>query len=190
MRVANGHIENEIQRVQKRVRYAQPPHFFRNLGKGRFEEVTAQMGRAFALPRVARGAAYADIDNDGDLDLIVTTNGGPAVLFRNEGTTNHSLRVRLMGTRSNRNAIGAVVRVTSHGQTQWQVLRSGSSYLSQSELVLTFGLGSLAKVDALEVRWPSGQVDRLEKIAADQIITVQEGRGLVSAQALRKRGSR
>jgi hypothetical protein len=185
--VANGHIENEIGRIQKRVTYAQPPHLFRNLGQGKFQEVTAQMGCAFSAPRVARGAAYADIDNDGDLDLIVTTNGGPAALFRNEGATNHSLRVRLVGTRSNRDGIGAVVRVTSGAQTQWQMLHSGSSYLSQSELVQTFGLGQRTQVDALEVRWPSGQVDRLTKVAAGQLITINEGSGMVSAKPFRKK---
>ncbi len=188
--VSNGHIENEIERIQRRVRYAQPPHLFRNLGKGKFREVTAEIGRAFATPRVGRGAAYGDIDNDGALDLLIATNGGPAVLFHNEGTANHGLRVRLIGTRSNRDGIGAVVRVTAGGQTQRQMLRSGSSYLSQSELVLTFGLGSLPEAEALEVRWPSGQVDRLGKTAADQLITVQEGRGLLSAQALRRRETR
>lgn len=185
--VANGHIENAIQRVQRRVRYAEPPHLFRNLGGGRFEEVTASAGAAFAAPRVARGSAYADIDNDGDLDLLVTTNGGPAVLFRNEGPTNHSLRVRLVGVRSNRDGIGAVVRLNSGGEPQWQTLHSGSSYLSSSELVLTFGLGQRTKVEALEVRWPSGQVDRLANLDADQIITIKEGQGKVAAQALRKR---
>ncbi|HEX2715041.1 MAG TPA: CRTAC1 family protein [Candidatus Acidoferrales bacterium] len=185
--VANGHIDNEIGRIQERVTYAQPPHLFRNLGQGKFQEVTTQMGRAFSAPRVARGAAFADIDNDGVLDILVTTNGGPAVLFRNEGTTNHSLRVRLEGTRSNRDGIGAVVRVTSGGQTQWQMLRSGSSYLSQSELVLTFGLGQHTQADALEVRWPSGQVDRLTQVAAGRLIIIKEGSGMVSARPFRKK---
>ncbi len=127
--VADGHIENEIERVQKRVSYAEPPHLFRNLGGGKFQEVTAQMGTAFASPKVARGAAYADIDNDGALDVLVTTNGGRPWLFHNEGQTNHSLRVKLEGTKSNRDGIGAIVRVTSGGAKQWQMLRSGSSYL-------------------------------------------------------------
>ncbi len=188
--VLNGHIENEIERIQRRVRYAQPPHLFRNLGKGKFREVTREMGRAFRAPRVGRGAAYGDIDNDGALDLLMATNGGPALLFHNEGTANHGLRVRLIGTRSNRDGIGAVVAVAAGGQTQRQMLRSGSSYLSQSELVLTFGLGSLPEAEALEVHWPSGQVDRLGKTAANQLITVQEGHGLLSAQALRRRETR
>jgi enediyne biosynthesis protein E4 len=185
--VADGHIENEIERVQKRVSYAEPPHLFRNLGGGKFQEVTAQVGGAFASPKVARGAAYADIDNDGALDVLVTTNGGRAWLFHNEGGTNHSLRVKLVGTKSNRDGIGAVVRLTSGSAKQWQMLRSGSSYLSQSELVLTFGLGGAAKADAVEVQWPSGQVDTLSGVAGDQTVTVEEGKGVVGTRAYGKR---
>ena len=180
--VANGHIENEVERVQTRVTYAQPPHVFRNLVGGKFQEVTASLGPAFAAPRVARGVAYADIDNDGDLDVLLTTNGGPAVLFRNDGGKNRSLRVQLKGTRSNRDGLGAVVTVTTGKDKQWQMLRSGSSYLSQSELVLTFGLGTQPQADAVEVRWPSGQVDRLKNVAAGQTVTVEEGRGIVAQQ--------
>ena len=184
--VADGHIENEIERVQKRVSYAEPPHLFRNLGAGKFQEVTAQMGAAFASPKVARGAAYADIDNDGALDVLVTTNGGRPWLFHNDAATNHSLRVKLLGTKSNRNGIGAVVRVTSGSAKQWQMLRSGSSYLSQSELVLTFGLGSAASADTIEIQWPSGQLDKLSAITAQQTITVEEGKGMVGNRAYGK----
>jgi hypothetical protein len=184
--VADGHIENEIERVQKRVAYAEPPHLFRNLGGGKFQEVTQQVGPAFASPKVARGAAYADFDNDGALDVLVATNGGRAWLFHNEGGTNHSLRVKLRGTKSNRDGIGAVVRVQAAGDKQWQMLRSGSSYLSQSELVLTFGLGNKSKVDAIEVQWPSGQVDHVSQISGDQTVTVEEGKGVVSTVAYGK----
>jgi len=188
--VANGHIEKEIERIQKRVTFAQPPHLFRNLSGGRFQEITAQLGHEFARPRVARGAAYADIDNDGDLDLILTSNGGPPALFRNDAATGHGLRVRLVGTRSNRNGLGAVAQVSAAGETQWQMLRSGSSYLSQSERVLTFGLGGHALVDSLEVRWPSGHVDRLEKLRSDQVLTIKEGSGIVGSQPYREKPSR
>src|SRR6266436_2954123 len=183
--IADGHIENEVERVQKRVKYAEPPHLFRNLGGGKFQETTDSLGVAFAAPRVGRGAAYADIDNDGALDLLLTTNGGPAYLFHNTEVTNHSLRVKLIGTKSNRDGIGAVVGVTAgkdKQNAQSQMLRSGSSYLSQSELVLTFGLGSLAQADALEIQWPSGQVDKLANTPADQTITVQESKGIVGTR--------
>ena len=184
--VADGHIEDQIEHVQKRVSYAEPAHLFHNLGGGKFQEVTAQMGQAFAAPRVARGAAYADIDNDGFLDVLVTTNAGPAYLFHNEGGSNHSLRLKLVGTKSNRDGIGAVVRVTSGNNSkdkQSKMLRSGSSYLSQSELVLTFGLGAETKADSVEIQWPSGAVDKLSNVNASQTVTVEEGKGIVNARA-------
>ena len=185
--IADGHIENEIERVQKRVTYAEPPHLFRNLGNGKFEETTTKVGPSFAAPKVARGAAFADINNDGALDVLLTTNSGPAHLYRNEGSTNQSLRVKLVGTKSNRDGIGAVVRITAGSDKQDLMMKSGSSYLSQSELVLTFGLGSRTKADTVEVQWPSGQVDKLSKIAAGQTVTVQEAKGVVNARAYAKK---
>jgi len=176
--VANGHIEADIERIQSRIKYAQPPHIFRNNGGGKFTDVTKALGPEFAAPRVARGAAYADIDNDGDLDLLMTVNGGAARLFRNDSGTNKSVRIRLAGERSNRNGIGAVVKVNAGPDRQWQMMRSGSSYLSQSELVLTFGLGNRAQADSIEITWPSGQIDRLANVAAGQLVTVREGKGL------------
>jgi enediyne biosynthesis protein E4 len=188
--VANGHIDPEIQKVQANVKYAMPPHLFRNLGKGKFEEVTSAMGSAFIAPRVGRGAAYADINNDGRLDLLLSTNGGPVYLFRNEmqngAAANRSLRIRLVGTKSNRDGIGAVARVASGGDTQTQMLRSGSSYLSSSELVLTFGLGQRDKADSIEIRWPSGQTDHLSSVAAGQTITITEGKAQTSARPYTK----
>jgi hypothetical protein len=184
--VADGHIEDQIERVQKRVSFAEPPHLFHNLGAGRFQEVTQKMGTAFAAPKVARGAAYADIDNDGALDILLTTNAGRPYLFHNEGGTNHSLRVKLVGTKSNRDGIGAAVRISSGSDKQWQMVRSGSSYLSSSELVLTFGLSDKTRVDALEVEWPSGQVDKLSNIAADQTVTLEEGKGIASTRPYHK----
>jgi hypothetical protein len=179
--IANGHIDPEIQKVQANVKYAMPPHVFRNLGKGKFEEVTNSMGAAFIAPRVGRGAAYADINNDGRLDLLLSTNGGSVYLFRNEAqttaSTNRSLRLKLVGTKSNHDGIGAVVRLTAGGETQTQMLRSGSSYLSSSELVLTFGLAQHDKAEAIEIRWPSGQVDHLTNVQAGRTITATEGKG-------------
>jgi hypothetical protein len=187
--IANGHIDPEIQRVQANVKYAMPPHLFRNLGKGKFEEVTNSMGAAFVTPRVGRGAAYADIYNDGRLDLLLSTNGGPAYLFRNEAqgsSANRSLRLKLVGTKSNKDGIGSVVRLSSAADSQTQILRSGSSYLSSSELILTFGLAQRDKADTIEIRWPSGQVDHLSNVAAGQTITVTEGKGQTSARPYAK----
>jgi len=172
--VANGHLESDIERIQNRIKYAQPPHLFRNEGKGGFAEATQSLGNALRQPRVGRGVAYGDFDNDGDLDIVMTTNGGPAVLLRNDGGSNHGLRLRLEGTRSNRDGFGAFVRVTAGGETQSQMLRSGSSYLSQSERVLTFGLGSRTQADAVEIRWPSGQVDRMTNVKAGGTVTIKE----------------
>ena len=185
--VADGHIENEIERVQKRVSYAEPPHLFRNLGNGKFEETTTKVGAAFAAPKVARGAAYADINNDGALDILMTTNGGPVHLYRSEGGTNQSLRVKLVGIKSNRDGIGAVVRLTAGGDKQSLMMKSGSSYLSQSELVLTFGLGAKMKADTIEVQWPSGQVDKLANIAAGQTVTIEEAKGVISQRGYGKK---
>ena len=189
--IANGHIDADIQRVQANVTYAMPPHLFRNVGKGKFEEVTTSMGSAFASPRVGRGAAYADINNDGRLDLLLSTNGGPVYLFRNEaqgvGPSNRSVRLRLIGTKSNRDGIGALVKLTAGGETQTKMLRSGSSYLSASELVLTFGLGRYDKAESIEIHWPSGQLDRLSAVPAGATLTVTEARGITAMREFGKR---
>lgn len=174
---ANGHLDEEIERVQPKVKYRQPPQLFRNLGRGRFVEMTQQAGADFRRPLLARGAAYADYDGDGDLDLLITNNNGPAVLLRNDGgNRNHWLRVSLEGTRSNRDGIGAVVRVETSSGAQWRMVHSGSSYCSQSELTLTFGLGRQAQVQQVEVRWPSGALQRIARPAARQLLRIVEPR--------------
>jgi enediyne biosynthesis protein E4 len=182
--VVNGHIDPDIQKVQVNVKFAEPPHLFRNLGKGKFVEVTNSAGAEFAAARVGRSAAYADVFNNGRLDVLLSTNGAAAHLFRNVATgaakekPNHSVRLKLIGVKSNRDGIGAVVRVTTPDGTQTQMLKSGSSYLAANELVLTFGLGQLAKADAVEIRWPSGTVDRLANLNAGQTLVVTEGKGV------------
>jgi len=175
-----GHVADDIQRVQPKVAYAQPPHLFRNLGGKRFEDVVAKVGPDLARPMVSRGAAYADLDDDGDLDLVVTANGGPAAVFRSDGgNANGWLRVKPVGTKSNRDGIGARVTVTlPGGGKSWAVVKTGSSYCSQSELPLTFGLGQAKQVAAVEIAWPSGQVDRLGPQAAGRTLVVTEGGGV------------
>jgi hypothetical protein len=183
--VANGHIDPDIQKVQVNVKFAEPPHLFRNLGKGKFAEVTKSAGAEFASARVGRSAAYADVFNDGRLDVLLSANGGAVHLFRNVAAkgaaANRSLRVKLSGTKSNRDGIGSVVRATSPGGTQTQMLKSGSSYLAANELVLTFGLGQLSQAESVEIHWPSGQVDRLSNVKAGQTVVVTEGKGVTRA---------
>jgi len=181
---ANGHVSDDINTVQPKVKYAEPPHLFRNLGKKKFEEVADKVGRAMQQAMVARGAAYGDIDNDGDLDVLISTNNGPPHLLRNDGgNQNNLLRIKAVGTASNRDGIGAKVTVKLTDQRKlWGMVKTGSSYCSQSELPLTFGLGKADKVASVEISWPSGRVDTLTDIAANQMITVQEGKGQVAAQ--------
>jgi hypothetical protein len=183
---ANGHVADDIARVQPTVTYAQPPHLFRNLGGKKFEDLSARVGAAFSKPMVARGAAYGDYDNDGDPDLLITANNGPARLLRNDGSLNHRLRVTLVGTSSNRDAIGARVRVLpDQGSPMVRMVKTGSSYLSQSELPLTFGLGSSTRVTAIEVTWPNGKTERVAGTPGDQALTIQEGRGIIRTSPLK-----
>jgi hypothetical protein len=179
---ANGHVADDIQAVQSKVRYAQPPHLFRNLGNKKFAPADATLGAAFQQPMVGRGAAYGDYDGDGDLDIAITANNGPARLLRNDGgNANKFVRVRTVGTTSNRDGIGAKVVVTGAGlPRQWRTVKSGSSYCSQSELPLTFGLGSASGPVKVEVRWPSGKTDTVDARAGERI-TIREGEGRVSA---------
>jgi hypothetical protein len=181
----NGHVSDDVSVVQPTVKYAQAPHLFRNLGKNKFEEVTARYGSALAREIVGRGAAYGDFDNDGDLDLVITANNGHARLLRNDnGNQNDMLRVKTIGTRSNLDGIGAKVTVTTgNGVRLFEMVKTGSSYLSQSELPLTFGLGKpgARKLASMEIAWPSGHKDQVSNIKPNQFITVQEGKGIISA---------
>ena len=177
----NGHVADDISRVQPKVTYAQSPNLFRNRGSKKFEAVTGSAGADLAKPMVGRGAAYGDYDNDGDLDLLVTTNNGPAKLLRNDGgNKNNWLRIKTAGTSSNRDGIGAKVRVAlDNGTRLWTTVKTGSSYCSQSELPVTFGLGGAAKVASIEITWPNGKVETLPGVSANQTVTVQEGKGII-----------
>jgi enediyne biosynthesis protein E4 len=176
--LANGHIEPEINSVQKEIHYAQASQLFWNSGDGRLVDVSEQAGSFFAEELVARGLAVGDIDGDGDLDALFTTNGGPAHLLRNDGAKG-AAAFDLRGKGGNSRAIGAVVRVSVGEKTQVQMVRTGSSYLSHSPTTLTFGLGDAAQIDRLQIRWPDGSEEMLEKIEAGARYQVVQGKGII-----------
>ena len=179
--VANGHIDETVRNIRGNVGYAQPPQLFLNRGKGMFREIAAEVGGSFDQPKVGRGLAYGDFDRDGDLDLLLTTNNGPAYLYRNDQLAgNGSIRFRLLGTKSNRDAIGAMVRVFASGLTQSRLVKGGSSYLSQSELPVTFGLEKRDRIEGLVIDWPSGRTEEYKNLAAGRCYECTEGKGIVS----------
>ncbi len=181
--VANGHIDDTVRNIRGNVGYAQPPHLFLNLGNGKFQDAVGTSGGDFAAPRVGRGLAFADFDRDGDVDLLLTTNNGPAYLFRNDlSGDNRFLRVHLTGTKSSRDAIGAVVRIYHRGETQMRTVRAGSSYLSQSELPLTFGVGKADRIDRLTIEWPSGATQEFKNISTAKSYELHENEALTDAR--------
>ncbi len=178
--VANGHIDETITRVESHVSYAESPHLFHNEGRGQFRDVAALVGKSFATPKVARGCAYGDYDNDGDLDVLITTNNGPAYLYRNDVRPNHSIRFRAVGKRSNRDAIGANIRIWTPEGMRWLTVKSGSSYLSQSDRSATFGLGPFRSIERALIEWPSGLKQELGKLEGDRTYVVEEGKGVIA----------
>ena len=177
--VANGHIDETVRPIRGHVGSAQAPHLFLNQGTGVFRDVAAAVGADFSKPKVGRGLAVGDFDRDGDVDLLITTNNGPAYLFRNDQSNgNRSLRFRLAGTKSNHDAIGATVRIFHGGSSQSRLVKSGSSYLSQSELPVTFGVGPRDRVDRVVITWPSGATQEFTNVATGRAYDCVEGKGL------------
>jgi hypothetical protein len=161
------------------VGYAQPPQLFLSNGKGTFRDVANECGAEFSQAKVGRGLAYGDFDRDGDLDLLITTNNGPAYLYRNDQSAdNRSIRFYLVGTKSNRSAIGAEVRIECGALHQSRMVKSGSSYLSQSELPVTFGMGKQDQVDRVVILWPSGQTEEHKNIRSGKAYECVEGKGI------------
>ena len=177
--VANGHIDETVRNIRGNVGYAQPPALFLNSGKGKFHDVAAEMGVGFDQPKVGRGLAFGDFDRDGDLDLLITTNNGPAYLYRNDQLAGYrSIRFRLVGTKSNRDAIGATVRVDAGGLVQTRLVKGGSSYLSQSELPVTFGLEKQDHVERVVIKWPAGRTEEYKNLASGRTYDCTEGKGI------------
>jgi len=176
----NGHIDDTVRSIRN-VGYAQPPQLFLNNGKGSFREAAGEVGGGFSSPKVGRGLAIGDFDRDGDADILMTTNNGPAYLFRNDQTAgNHSIRFRLVGTKSNRDAIGARVKIFSGGTMQIRLVRSGSSYLSQSEFPVTFGLERRDRIERVVIDWPSGGTEEFKDLLAGRTYQITETKAITS----------
>jgi hypothetical protein len=179
--MANGHVLDNIQRYHAETTYAEPKLMFRNVGHGVFENVSYQLGPDFLLPRISRGAAIGDFDNDGDLDILISNNGQAPQLLRNDGgNANRWIQLLLIGTRSNRDAVGARVKVTAGDLVLYDEKKGGMSYQSAQDPRLHFGLGQHSTVQEVEVKWPSGELTKLANLKSDQILAIEEGKGLVS----------
>jgi len=177
--VANGHIDETVRNIRGNVGYAQAPQLFLNRGEGKFQDVAEAAGGGFSSPKVGRGLAYGDFDRDGDLDILLTTNNGPAYLYRNDQLAHpKSIRFHLQGTESNRDAIGASIRIFYDGQMQSRMVRGGSSYLSQSELPVTFGMGNREKIDRVVVDWPSGKTEEYKNLSCGMSYNLLEAKGI------------
>jgi enediyne biosynthesis protein E4 len=186
--IANGHVLDNSGHFRPGSKEGQRKLLFHNEGGGRFNEVGRLSGPGFAVEKVGRTLAVADIDNDGDLDVLVTNNGAAADLLRNEGgNDNNAVLVRVVGTRSNRDGIGARLRLTAGGTTQVREVKAGSSYLGQSDLRVHFGLGRASQVDRLEIRWPAGGTDVVRNVPVNQILTIVEGKGVTKRTAFVRR---
>jgi hypothetical protein len=178
--IANGHVYPELENHHHpESPYRQRNLLYHNFGNGRFEDVTSIVGPGLELRRSGRGVAFGDIDNDGRLDILINNQNDPPTLLRNESeNANHWISIRTVGTKSNRDGIGARVTLSAGGRRQIQEVTSGGSYLSQNDLRVHFGLGSETKIDWIEIRWPSGAVDKIENASADRFLTVEEGQGI------------
>ncbi len=181
--IANGHVYSQLADRKLHVTYRQPRLLYRNLGNGRFQDVSASAGPAIRDANLGRGCAFGDFDNDGDVDVLINNLDGPPTLLRNDGGNRGNwILIKCVGTKSNRSAIGTRVTVTAGGRSQIDEVMSGSSYYSQNDFRLHFGLGSLEKADVVEIRWPTGATETLRDLSANQLFVVEEGKGIARSQ--------
>jgi hypothetical protein len=181
--ISNGHVYSQIAGRKLHVSYKQPKVLYRNLGNGRFEDVSSKAGSAIQAENLGRGCAFGDFDNDGDVDVVVNNLDGPPTLLRNDGGNNNNwIMIKCVGTRSNRSAIGARVKVISGQHSQIDEVMSGSGYYSQNDFRLHFGLGRATKADSVEVAWPSGVKESFPNLAANQLVVLQEMKGILSSR--------
>jgi len=192
--IVNGHVIDNTAVFRPGSSHAQRRLLFQNTNGRRFAEVSKQAGPGFSVQTVGRTLIEGDIDNDGDVDLVITNNGGPLEVLRNStsaeatpdrngGRDTHALEIRVVGVRSNRNGIGARVTITAQGRAQMREVKSGSSYLGQNDLRVHFGLGDVTRVEQIDIRWPTGDVETIHDVAADQIVTLTEGKGITGRTA-------
>ncbi len=185
--LANGHVYSQIAGRKLHLTYRQPKVLYRNLHDGRFEDISAKAGAAVHAENLGRGCAFGDFDNDGDVDIVINNLDGPPSLLRNDGgNKNNWIMVKCVGTRSNRSAIGTRVRVTAGGRSQIDEVMSGGSYYSQNDFRLHYGLGKAAKLDALDISWPSGLKESFKNLEPNQLLVVQESKGIVEHRRFRQ----
>jgi hypothetical protein len=176
----NSAMLDNVNLYHGEVQYKEPLLMFRNVGKGQFEKVSDKLGPDFVRPIAGRGLATADFDNDGGMDIVTNNRGDAPSLLHNEGATaNHWIEILLIGTKSNRDAVGAVLKLTAQGVTHVEQVKGGMGYMSANDPRIQFGLGKRSRIDSLEITWPSGQVDKLTDVPIDSIIAVKEGAGIV-----------
>ncbi|HXC72599.1 MAG TPA: CRTAC1 family protein, partial [Pyrinomonadaceae bacterium] len=178
--VANGHVYPQLQTFHQRN------FIHKNNRDGTFSEIAEQLGAPFKEKRAGRGVAFGDLDNDGDVDIVINNlDGAPQILRNDGGNTNNSVFIKLVGVKSNRDGIGARVKVVSGELLQLDEVRSGDSYISQNDLRLHFGLENRTKINLIEIRWPSGVTDKVTNANVNKIVTIKEGQGLVDQKDFR-----
>lgn len=185
--LVNGHVYPEVEKLTTEAGYAQPKVLYRNLQNGSFADVSQKAGAAVISPNASRGAAFGDYDNDGDVDILINSVNGPPELLRADSLNqNNWIKIKTIGVKSNRDGIGARIRCVTENGTQIDEVRSGGSYYSQNDLRIHFGLGKSQRVESLEINWPSGKVDTFRNVAANQLVVVKEGQGIVQTSTFKK----